>query len=502
MKHYVIYMFFASVSIVYAANISSTISHSLDLANRIGLPELLVVGNFVTPSSMQVIEGYNNTEVTVYPVYHQARGVWPAEEIEILECTDASCDIKKLSLEKIRKFADGTNCGYHALKNAYCFLMAYETGDVAWLQNMQDIPFFLQLLKPWLQFTLPYRSLGADVYASHPLGNWPSSDELNRLLALYENKDLEAKLKKYINFRDYFLLQNQAFDYMFTLMRHGMVPSEYITVVDKLAMFGYDQAADHLITEDTIQILKNIQKRFMIQKRAMHAFVVNTSAANTNGQSGVHWITMVMYKQDKKIKWAFASSLPGYTEIISHVQKTFDFSIVNVRDVKYRSLVTSNADAISRFEQQVENFYHANISLVDRIRGFFGYKISSFDERKNALESILQKLYNPTFVQAMQVPEYKEKISSIIQGLFYFLDENQSLYNTELYNMSLNERVVDLKTLSAILKKIYTQYNSADPLIFKDMTETLISLSIVSPIHEDQYEMSRPVDFSEDDLHL
>lgn len=444
------------------------------------------------------------THPRVFASYQQATGLWPDKSITLRDCRGDACVEIPTTWENVRVRADGTNCGYHALKNAYCVLMYHQTHDDVWLRNMQTSTFLLTLLQPWLEYTVPYRSVSDAVqYGRRPLGNWPSTDELNRLIGIIENPKTEQRVKTKLTEPVYTDLQTRALQYGNSLMEHALVPSDYITVVDKLALFGFDTGADQMITDDAIQVLQKIKERFASQENAIHTFIVNTSAAHTHGQSGVHWITMVMYKEDKKVKWAFTSSLPGYTEIIPYVQKTFDFSMVNVRDIKQRSLVASNADVIARFEQQVDDFYHANLSLTDRIRSLFGYTISRFEERKVLLQSILQKLYHSTFIDAMQVSEYKEKISSIIRGLLYFLDENQKVYFAELYDMSLDENKPDIKTMPAILEKMYNNYRAVDAHIFAQMDETLQSLGLVEGSSgEEVYEQGGPIDFGEDDLHL
>jgi hypothetical protein len=385
--------------------------------------------------------------VRLYDSYQQARGLWPDEFITLRDCSGLACVEKLTTWEAIRASADGTNCGYHALKNAYCVLMYHKTHDEVWLTNMQTSGFLLTVLKPWLEYTVPYRSVGDQrQYRARPLGNWPSTDELNRLIGIIENPATENRVQEKLTQLVYRNLQRQALTYGNTLMEQRLVPSEYITVVDKLALFGADVSADQMITENAVQTLSAIQERFRVQEDAIHTFIVNTTVADTFAEAGYHWVMIVVYKEAGAIKWGFANSLGGMIpSLLEDVRKTFDPRVINVVGVKRRSLLARYSDLLGRVYSRLELVETPTTPQDDKIHG---------------LQFVMQRLYNGISVDCLEVPELNIKLQDIFTSLLGWLKVNPA-FDTKIIDVHPTGKG-DKHSVRWVAEKIYEKYSQKD----------------------------------------
>ena len=234
--------------------------------------------------------------------------------------------------------------------------------------------------------------------------------------------------------------------YCNTLMEQRLVPSEYITVVDKLALFGFDPAADQMITENAVEVLGAIQERFRVQEDAIHTFIVNTTAADTFAQAGYHWVMIVVYKEAGAIKWGFANSLGGMIQpLLQDVRKTFDPLVINVAGVKRRSLLARYSDLLGRVYSRLHLVETPSTSEVDKEEG---------------LQFVMQRLYNGISVDCLEVPELNTKLQDIFISLLGWLKVNPA-FDTKIIDVHPTGEG-DEHSVRWVAEKIYEKYRQKD----------------------------------------
>lgn len=236
------------------------------------------------------------------PNLQQAQGDWPTGALHVIHPHTGS----NITFAEIKASADGTNCGWHALKNALCLLNVVHRPAIQkgrFLQAMQSPQALLNLLKPWLNFALPYRmNYDPAEYAIHPLGNWPSENELEMAadpsLIEGEAAEVEKALAPY---------QWQA----------GINLGSHVTVISQFAA-SFD---DPLHAKDEHAA---VLRRLCLSDDVTHAFVVNT-VANSKGTSGHHWVAFLMHKVAGDITWFSCDSLGGgtYPDLKASLQRIF-----------------------------------------------------------------------------------------------------------------------------------------------------------------------------------
>jgi hypothetical protein len=192
--------------------------------------------------------------------------------------------------------------------------------------------------------------------------------------------------------------------------------------------------------------LSAIQERFRVQEDAIHTFVVNTTAADTFAEAGYHWVMIVVYKEVGAIKWGFANSLGGMIRpLLEDVQKTFNPRLINVADVKRRSLLARYRDLLERVYSRLEIVETPATPQDDKIHG---------------LQFVMQRLYNGISVDCLEVPELQKQLYRILPSLFSWLQTNDG-FIAELIDVHPTADG-DEHTVRWVAEKIYEKYTEKD----------------------------------------
>lgn len=380
-KRFVFFMFFLFFNRCDAAEVTSLLEDVCGTLNLLhahlpqapppppppfllAFPYLGVPGDFEleVPYTSIIFQNHftvSGNQVAV-PVLRQTTGNWPTGGIEFTNLYT----FKNITYKEIQASADGTNCGWHAIKNALCLLnvvhrSAGEKGQ--FVQDMQSLDVYLALLKPWLELGLRYRhDRDSGDYATYPLGNWPSESELELAVSPLDPSGITLGTA----YGDQRLAVNAALqryrwgdDADFDLGAH-------ITSISQFASFSY-----RTIKDQHVQVLRAV----CLPDDVTHAFVVNTVATIPDA-IGSHWVTFLLYKRGGVIRWFSSDSLFGSLDthlkdalqaIVTQTSQDLDDLEVNRRHV---TVVDTSMRLVETMEARLpENQYEFKGVLVKNV---------------------------------------------------------------------------------------------------------------------------------------
>lgn len=272
------------------------------------------------------------------PCLQQRKGLWPHGKVMVVSPFTG----KPITYDEIKARADGTNCGWHALKNALCLLNVRFRPDMdkgMFLDAMQSPEAFLDLLKPWLELVLPFRRIEAPgEYASHPLGNWPGEAEMDIAL---------GRTNGVLGYDEEFAAVDKA------LEEYQWAPDvdlrNYISFISR---FKSSFTNPKTTREEHLAVIKKV----CLNADADHAFVVNTSA-NSDAGLGYHWVEFFLHKKNGVITWFFSDSLATgfYADLQATLDQVFTQTPAQVKDfedqVLYGAMIENATKLVGDFDQ-------------------------------------------------------------------------------------------------------------------------------------------------------
>lgn len=372
---------------------------------------------------------HNHANLIELPVLQQNREIWKGSGLQVADFGDGK---KEYSIEQLQR-ADGLNCGYHALKNVIYLIAAckkIEQGDFGqanqFLEKMQDVSSFTSLLLPWLNFVIPYRSTNDQrAYRSHPLGNFPSGNELELLLGDGNSqRGIPAELENICN--------------------DGL--HSHILIVDSFSYFK-DLSGS---TEKYIDFLQKV----ITSENGLYGFVVNDAAnSDLSHARGSHWFGYVLWKRNGRSFWVYADSL-----FSRHDEVTTEF----VR-------IFSQTPAEFNVFLAKKNFHIVDVAL-DNIRS----KLSRFVFEENTIHDSLEDVFQQLLREPVSTTPWNQKnVESVMNIVDLAVDYMIGHKDTYGVDYQLFKRYID-----QVFDMIRIYDNNTKK---KDMLECLLKFKTVKP---------------------
>lgn len=347
------------------------------------------------------------------PCLQQRAGQWPDGEIGVMNPHTGH----NITFADLKGGAERANCGWHALKNALCFLnVRFRPGadKGKYLEWMQSPQAYVKLLKPWLEVVLPYRRLHSP--GEDPLGAWPGEGEIDLALgrvAGVGGYDAEfAAIEKALD------------DYVWA---DGVVLRDYVSIVSQFE-------SSFLRPDKSKQSYVDVMKKVCLHDDADHAFVMNTSANSTADAPGrSHWITFFLHKKNGVITWFSSDSLAmgTYSGLKTTLNQVFTRTPEQIAEfehaVMYGAMIENASKLIGDMEQlQPANQYVFKGLLIKDV----ALGLGSFFTKED-----LVTLGFSDSVAGISDQLLKQQMDNIVAGLFtQFLTTPRSMVFASFHN--------------------------------------------------------------------